>query len=173
MNSKLPLLVLSALLLLTGCKSSYKTDYDTLQEAQPLYPVVDPDAPFVGLTLDIASRYVSDAKGLFVLGVFQHSPAYQAGLHSGDLLLRYGAISLDTPNDMDTAMTLIGVRSVEVTVLRGEREWVLEIQPITERSYNDQLFRQGSEVLDYGHDIQAFLQRTRDDLNNENSDARF
>lgn len=84
------------------------------------------DASFVGIGISM----IEDAKGVYIVNVFMNSPAQQAGLKSGDILVEAEGVSLVGMSLQDIAALIKGPESTVVTVgvLRqglGDVEYIL------------------------------------------------
>jgi serine protease Do len=76
------------------------------------------------LTPELAKSFgVNTQKGILVNDVRDDSPAAQAGLKQGDVILKYQGVPVDSPRALQRAVTQtpIGTK-VEITVLRDGRE---------------------------------------------------
>lgn len=74
------------------------------------------------LGLHVQKNRQTDAGGLTVVAVIRRSPAAQAGLQRGDILLQLGGVTLEEPMQMvETAARLAGQQTEVVFLHDGER----------------------------------------------------
>lgn len=83
----------------------------------------------VELTPAVASQYdLGFGYGLLVSRVFVDSPAYQAGVNTGDVLRRWNGISVTTPEQLETLLSKARAdKQVKLTVIRQGAELPLRV----------------------------------------------
>ena len=80
-------------------------------------------AEFTQLNEDLADVLGLRAEGVFVTRVAEDSPARNAGLHGGDVILRADSIKIDTPIDLVRAIRGAndGDRSLMLEIIRKHK----------------------------------------------------
>lgn len=73
------------------------------------------------LSVDLARSLGIKQRGLFIVNVLEGSPAREAGLRDGDVLLRAAEQSLMTPQDLQEAMRSDINRSLKLEILRQKK----------------------------------------------------
>lgn len=71
---------------------------------------------------------VKELPGLKVIAVIKASPAFNGGLQRGDSLLKFGELSLNTPEDLFAAVKRYAGQKVPVIFQRGDEEMTQQIQ---------------------------------------------
>jgi serine protease Do len=88
--------------------------------------------PYVGATVDSLGAQLADyfgvTHGLLVRSVDDGSPAANAGLKAGDVVLKIGETEMKTPNDWNKSLHSNQGKPVPVTVLRDHKEQILTLQ---------------------------------------------
>jgi serine protease Do len=88
--------------------------------------------PYVGATVDSLGAQLADyfgvKHGLLVRSVDDGSPAANAGLKAGDVVLKLGQTEMKTPNDWNKSLHSNQGKSVPLTVLRDHKEQILTLQ---------------------------------------------
>lgn len=73
------------------------------------------------ISLDLSKTLGIKPRGLFIVNVLEGSPAKQAGLRDGDVLLRAAEHALMTPQDLQEVMRSDINRSVKLEILRQKK----------------------------------------------------
>ena len=68
-----------------------------------------------------------DAEGLLIREVMQDTPAARAGLAQGDLIVTAAGQPIRTPDDLFDALQAAGGGAVELTIVRGADERVIQV----------------------------------------------
>jgi len=76
------------------------------------------------LTPELGEKFgVVDGKGILVNEVFEGDPAEQAGVRSGDIIIKIGKEPVETPNQLSRVVASIGPgEQVTITVIRDNQE---------------------------------------------------
>ncbi len=83
---------------------------------------------WTGLTIAVLDHPKADGKGIAVRDVFQGYPGHQAGVQSGDLILRIGGREIRAPSDVMNATFIMSVgETVEFTI---EHDGETKVVPI-------------------------------------------
>jgi serine protease Do len=90
--------------------------------------------PFVGLTTiensaDLAARYrLTTDRGLIVTSVLPTSPAVDAGIEAGDIILSVDGVEVDSADQLDAAVETVGVGgTLTLTIQRGRSQGDLTV----------------------------------------------
>ena len=76
------------------------------------------------LTPELVEKFgLEDGKGILVNEVFEGDPAEQAGVRSGDIIIKIGKEPVETPNQLSRVVASIGPgEQVTITVIRDNQE---------------------------------------------------
>ncbi len=85
--------------------------------------------PFIGASLidkDVAQRYGIDVDlkgGLFVAKLYQGGPAWQAGIRTNDVILKFNGNSIKSVSDLRDMINKAGIGTqVTITIVRGDEQ---------------------------------------------------
>jgi S1-C subfamily serine protease len=85
-------------------------------------------AELVAMNDDLREAF-GGRRGLLVIGVAEGSPAHEAGLRGGDVIVRAGGDSVATPGALRSAMRAVKKgRALEMDVVRKGKARVVELR---------------------------------------------
>jgi serine protease Do len=93
---------------------------------RPIQPIAG--AELRALSVDLAKSLGIKPKGLFVVYVVEGTPAREAGLRDGDVLLRASEQALQTTEDLREVMRSEIDRSVKLEILRQKKTQVITLR---------------------------------------------